>query len=443
MHDTIIIIGAGMSGIAAARTLCDANVPVLVLEARDRIGGRTHTDHSLGTAVDLGGSWIHGPVGNPLTPLAQRFGVGASPTHWQTDRGTHLQVFDADGTQLEPLEFVNGREYFDGLTSAWGASELLPDPPAAARSVLDLYNAGIPGMETLSPTQRHGFDYASLHTTQYADGADPHEVDRFLSEEYIRLPGHDLYLHGGGYNGITDKLAEGVPLETGVTVEQVEHGDWGVRVHTNRGVYDGARVIVTVPLSVLQAGAIQFTPRLPGEKQAALGRMGMGLYEKLVFKFPTCFWPTEPERFVYLSDQEPPLFVSWFNHAHYTGLPILLTYHGGSTARHANTLSDEELIEQGLAVLQTMFKCEIPAPVEYLRTGWDADPFSRGSYSFQKVGSQPGDRRTLARPVGERLFFAGEATHPHYFSTVHGAYETGVRAAREIIACGGEANDAV
>lgn len=436
MRDTILIIGAGMAGIAAARTLCDANYSVLVLEARERIGGRTHTDHALGTSVDLGGAWIHGPVGNPLTPLAERFQVGASPAHWRTDNAAHLQVFAADGTQLDALEFLAGRDFFDGLTSAWGASELLAGPPAAARSVLELYNAGIPGIDSLTPTQRQGLDFASLHATQYADGADPDQVDRFLSEEYIRLPGHDLYLHGGGYNAITDKLAADVPIETGAVVDRIEHGDSGVRVYTNLGTYDGSGAIVTVPLSVLQAGVIEFVPPLPDEKRTALARMGMGLYEKLVLKFPTFFWPDEAERFLYLTDREPPLFVSWYNHGHYTGLPVLLTYHGGSTARYANTLSDEALIEQGLAVLQTMFNCEIPAPVDYLRTSWDADPFSRGSYSFQKVGSQPGDRRALAQAVGDRLFFAGEATHPHFFSTVHGAYETGVRAAREIISRG-------
>ena len=164
-----------------------------------------------------------------------------------------------------------------------------------------------------------------------------------------------------------------------------------------------------------------------------LSAWALANYEKLALRFSSCFWPIEPQRFHYLTDQDPELFTSWLNSAHYTGEPVLIAYHAGSRAQHVNTLSDDALIEEALAVLQTMFNQEIPRPVSYLRTSWARDPYAGGSYSFRRVGEQPEEAAALAKPIDGRLFFAGEATHPHYFATVHGAYETGIRAAREII----------
>ncbi|MCB0035148.1 MAG: FAD-dependent oxidoreductase, partial [Anaerolineales bacterium] len=187
------------------------------------------------------------------------------------------------------------------------------------------------------------------------------------------------------------------------------------------------------PLAVLQSGTIVFNPALPDGKQTALGRMGMGNYEKIALKFPHIFWPLEPHRLNYLSEGEPELFNAWLNNAHYTGQPILIAYHAGSRAQHTNKLDDEALLEGCMVTLRKMFGDDIPNPIAYTRSSWEKDPYSRGSYSYSKVGSEVSDRATLAEPVNGRLFFAGEATHPHYFGTVHGAYETGIRAAREIL----------
>lgn len=436
-HNTIII-GAGMAGVAAARTLHDAGHAVRVIEARDRIGGRTHTDRSLDVNIDLGASWIHGPLGNPLTLLAERFGVRAAQTDFTNLTGGKVMAFAADGTLLNEDEYATGLQLAAGVVAYALGSVLHPEPSEAHRSLTDLYAHYVTAPVHLTPTQLKGYDYASRIRVQYGDAADFDDVDWRLGARYMRLPGGDLLLHGGGFSAITNGLAQGLSIETGVVVERIERDGEAVRLATNRGAMTCNAAIVTVPLGVLKAGTIAFDPPLPADKQTAIERMGFGNYEKLALRFPYRFWPTEPQRFNYLTDEEPELFTSWLNSAHYTGEPVLVGYHAGSRAQHINRWSDEELIARSLAALRILFgdriNGDVPAPVAYVRTGWERDPFSRGSYSFNRVGQQPGDRRALARPVDERLFFAGEATHPHYYATVHGAYETGIRAAREVMA---------
>ena len=430
-----IVIGAGIAGIMAARTLHDADQSVIVLEARDRVGGRTHTDHSLGVSVDLGGSWIHGQYGNPLTPLAKQYSIAAGYTDFVNASGTAVMAFDADGTLLDAAEYAEGLQLAAGIATHAYGSALYDLPKDGACSYRELYDVGLPIPDDLTPAQAKGYYYAAVIRTQYGEAADLAEIDWRLSDEYIQLPGGDLLVYGGGFNAMTDRLAEGLDIKTETVVERISYGADGVTVATNRGEFSGARVILTAPLGVLKANVIDFNPPLPLIKQEAIARIGFGNYEKIAFRFPDFFWPRDEQRFNYLTEQEPELFTSWLNTGHYTGEPIIVAYHAGSRAKAVNEMSDGELIMGAMSVLNLLFghnvEGELPAPVSYVRTGWQQDAYARGSYSFDKVGQQPGDRAALAQSVADRLFFAGEATHPHYYATVHGAYETGIRAARE------------
>lgn len=432
MHHGIIIIGAGMAGIAAARTLHDAGYAVKIVEARDRIGGRTHTDLSLGFCNDLGAAWIHGPTANPLTALAKRFGIATLDTDFENRSGRAVMAFDADGSPINMAEYTVGLRYFRGLYDRFFTSILTERPGEEVRSLADLLPL-IQPEEDLSDDACQGYYYSSVIRSQYSDAADLHEIDWRLSNRYVKLPGGDLILPGGGFGRIAECLAEGLTIETDVVVQRIEYDDDGVRLVTNRGEERCDHAVVTVPLGVLKAGDITFSPTLPAEKAAAIERIGYGCYEKLALKFPHCFWPTEPQRFSYLPGTDPELFTSWLNMVPYCGEPILVASHAGSRARLTNRWDDETIIGAGMTVLRKLFGPHIPDPVAHIRTGWESDPFSRGSYSFSQVGGLLGDRRILAEPLCGRLFFAGEAAHSRYFGTVHGAYETGIRAAREVM----------
>ncbi|MEM7537141.1 MAG: NAD(P)/FAD-dependent oxidoreductase [Chloroflexota bacterium] len=443
-----IVIGAGMAGIMAARTLHDAGHAVKILEARNRVGGRTHTDHSLGVSVDLGGSWIHGAYANPLTELARTYNIATGYTDFVDASGSAILAFDADGTPLDRVEYAQGLQLASGaMAHAYGSLQYaLPEATPAYDSYQALHEIGLPIPDNLTPTQRKGYYYASIIRAQYSAAADTHEMAWRVSNDYIRLPGGDQLVYGGGYNAITDRLAEGLTIETETIVSRIVYDNDGVTIHARKAGKDVTmhceHVIITVPLGVLKAGVIDFAPALPQTKTDAIERIGFGNYEKIVFRFPEFFWPREFQRFNYLpggiDPQEPELFTSWLNNGHYTGEPVIVAYHAGSRAQVINEMSDSELIETAMSVLTKLFgdrvEGELPAPVSYVRTGWSHDPHCRGSYSFDKVGQQAGDRRALAASVANRLFFAGEATHPHYHSTVHGAYETGIRAAQEVMA---------
>ncbi|RME56822.1 MAG: FAD-dependent oxidoreductase [Caldilineae bacterium] len=433
MTASTVIIGAGMAGLAAARTLHDAGLPVTVLEARDRIGGRTHTDRSLGVDLDLGAAWIHGPIANPLVPLARKHGVGWGFTDFLNVHGGAVMAFRADGSRVDEAEYTRGVQFFPGAYARLHTSLLTEKPDSTVRSMADLLDHGLPGQEELSGDAALGFYYTSRVRIRYEDAADLETVDWRLSQNYTKLPGGDLLVYDGGFGKLAQGLAAGLDIHTGVVVERIDYGSAGVRIATSQGAFQADRAIVTVPLGVLKANAIAFSPPLPQGKQAAIQRMGFGRYEKLGLRFPRIFWPMEPHRFNFLTDADPPLFMAWLNNAHYTGEPVLVAYHAAGLARHINGWSDAQLIAGALKALRTLFGPGVPEPVSYVRTAWEADPFSRGSYSFARLGMEPGDRAALAAPVGDRLFFAGEATHPHYWATVHGAYETGVHAARQVM----------
>ena len=406
-----------------------------VLEARERIGGRTHTDSSLGVDIDLGAAWIHGPHGNPLTPLAERYGIKHGYTDFNNDQGRSVLAFDQDGRRLDTAAYTRGGQAFRAALTAMSASLLYKSPPESVRSLADLHDYGLPGIDLdhLSADTRLGFSYAGIIRPQYEDAADLDEIDWRLARAYVKQPGGDLLLFGGGYRQLVDSLAADLEIETGCPVDHIAYDRIGVRVSTPLGTQEAAYAVVTVPLGVLKSGAITFDPPLSAGKAAAIERIGFGRYEKLALRFPRIFWPVEPHRINFLSDGESAaLYNAWLNIAHYSGEPVLVSYHSGSRARRVNRMSDGELVDGCMRALRTMFGPAVPEPIQYVRSGWEADPYARGSYSFPRVGQDEHDRICLGEPVGGRLYFAGEAVHPHYWGTVHGAYETGLVAARQI-----------
>lgn len=404
----VVVIGAGMAGLAAARRLADAGVSVTVLEARTRIGGRTWTDSSLGVPVDLGAAWFHGTEGNPLVDIAEEVGVRTVATDFEN------VVVLADGAAVPAAQVEaavgDWPTVFEDLYAAAGSA----GPQASVADAL------APLVDLDDPLVQ--WCTASTINAEYA--ADPMELSlRWFGQEG-ELDGPDVLLPGG-YIQLVEHLARGLEIRLGAPVERIGYDDTGVRIQTPQGPVEADRAIVTVPLGVLKADVIAFDPPLPEAKRGAIERLGFGLLDKVVLRFAEPFWPPEPDM-IGIAGRDQPVS-DLVNGLRFTGVPLLVGLRGGTNARVREEHSDETIVADVVASLRA------PDPVDAVVTRWAADPYARGSYSFLAVGSSPEDQQALAEPVGDQLGFAGEATHEEFFATVHGAYLSGLREADRIL----------
>ncbi len=422
----VIVIGAGMAGLAAARMLEDAGQSVLVLEARNRIGGRIWTNRSLANIpLDLGASWIHGTQDNPLTTLTQALGLKTHTTDYE-----NLILFDRNGRPIPDPELET---IYQEFTDIFHQVEALELPPQA--SLADGFNQIVREMD-LSPGQLRYLHYVINTSIEHEAACDIAQLSATNWDPGAAFEGEDV-LFPGGYDQITLALAQQPrPLDilTEEIVQQInyENPD-AVIVSTNQGTYQAPQVIVTVPLGVLKQGKILFQPDLPPAKRAAIQRLGMGVLNKTYFQFSEVFWhEAELDIFGYVSEAKGH-WAEWYNFYPVTGAPILMGFNAGTYGQALEKLTDKEIGQAGFHVLQTMFGETILEPTHLLITRWGQDPFSGGSYSCPGPGASVADYQALAAPINESLFFAGEATHADYPATVHGALLSGQREAQRIL----------
>ncbi|MFD7641912.1 flavin monoamine oxidase family protein [Kitasatospora sp. NPDC059795] len=427
MLDTIVV-GAGIAGLTAARLLHAAGQRVVVLEARDRVGGRMWTDRTAGFSVDRGASWIHGLTDNPLTDIVAELGL-------ETVEFT-VGSFQAGGRPI--ADHDESRRRFDrAATAQW-----LADVETADALFLDTI-AGSGDDESYADAAertlaRTGWDAERAdrvrvfyrHRTEEQCGAEIEQVAAHALDEDA-IDGDEV-IFPGGYDAVPRAFADGLDIRLNTTVTAVDRSASGVRVTTDGGEFEAARAIVTVPLGVLKAGAIAFTPALPDTVAGPIARLGMGAFNKVFLRFPERFWPDD----VYAIRQHgrPSLpWHSWYDVSAVSGHPMLLTFAGGDLARAIEQQSDEEIVASVLDALRGIHGDAVPAPVAHWITRWASDPLALGSYSYVATGSSHADHDAMATPVDGALHFAGEATYGHEPATVHGALLSGHRAAEHIL----------
>jgi len=415
----VLVIGAGIAGLRAAEVLVAAGRRVIVLEARDRLGGRIYTDRSWGVPVELGASWIHGVQNNPIATLATAKGITAQATDYESvmygAAGTRLPGDALDALESQVADLVEA-----GRQGSPDNDEPLRTALDRAIAAADLDPAELLNVEmgiTESIEHEYATDAVNLSATNFDDGA--------------REDGGDALLPGG-YDQVVAAVADGLDVRFGHVVSSVDtSGDRAVVV-TSQGNFDAGAVVVTVPLGVLKAGSIQFAPALSEPKSTAIARLGMGALSKTCLRFESQFWPDDAE----LIDIVPAASRrgQWVESLSLTGLvdvPALMMFNAGKFARAVETMTDAEVIASASSALTPAFSA-VPPPTGLLRSAWSVDPFSLGSYSFIGVGASLADRDALAAPEGRR-FFAGEACSHDHAGTVHGAYTSGEAAANAVL----------
>lgn len=419
----VVVIGAGISGLAAAASLEAEGKSVIVLEASDRIGGRIHTDRSLGSPVDLGASWIHGTSGNPITELARRYGVETVPTDYES-----ITLFEGTSRRTELTAWDDYDTVFDAL---YEASEEAKERGGADLSIEAVLEDAV---RSTSPSAAAAGEWGYFlgRDVECGNGADLAEVSLMQAGEGEESAGGDV-LFPGGYDAIVRGLAKGLDVRTEQIVTKVTRTSRGVTVTTRGARFEARKVIVTVSLGVLQKGLIDFAPKLPADKLRAIERLGMGVLDKVALRFERPFWSADDTEWLGRVTPRRNHWSSFLNFQHVFGEPVLLAFTAGTFAKDSEARSEEDVTEEVLEALRSCYGASVPAPTGVVRSRWASNPFTHGSYSFYKVGSTPEDREALARAVDDELFFAGEATELGHWATVDAAYLSGLRAAREVL----------
>lgn len=419
MKRDVVVIGAGVAGLSAARALAAAGRDVLVLEARDRIGGRTHTIDLEGAAVDLGGSWLHGPFENPLTDFLAQAGL-----EWRPDGAWGgRQAVAMDG------EWVRQHEASSTVTAVldWNADEAIAglgpgvDDLAAA---IEWYlgQRGLEGRIARVTRQvlRRFLGYAAI-------GGAPGDISLRGVAQYIEYGGGNAVL-AGGYRSLVQYLARDLEIHPGRPVTAIEHGHGGVTVRTGDTELVADAAVLAVPLGVLQAGRIALEPGLPPRQATAVERLRMGSLDKVVLRFDRAVLPDGMQTLMNLDDEQP--LITCHDMTPHAGAPTLVCF------RNARISGGERpeggWLQAALELLRGHFP-DLPEPVATAITDWDHDPWSRGAYSYIPVGASAADMDALAQPASPALAIAGEHTVASCHGTVHGAFVSGRRAAAHLL----------
>jgi monoamine oxidase len=442
---SVLIVGAGLAGLAAARHLISLGFKVAVIEGRLRPGGRVFTKSmrssaaeypDIGAAADLGGSVLTGINGNPLGVIARQLGF---PLHKVRDE---CPLYLPDGRPADPDMDARVEATFNQLLDkVCHLRQVIADgvPHGVDVSLglaLDTFRTahGV----AAKPDERMLLDW-HLANLEYANAAPLADLSMaFWDQDDPYEMGGDHCFIPGGNSQFVRAFADGLPIFYGQNVRKIQYGCDGVMVHTDKQAFHGDMVLCTVPLGVLKKGDIKFVPELPVRKKDAIQRLGYGLLNKVVMLFPYDFWDGRIDTFGHLTEESGQRgeFFLFYSYSSVSGGPLLIALVAGESAVRFEKMSPMENVEKVLDTLRKIFSpkgIDVPNPLQAICTRWGTDRFTYGSYSYVAIGASGDDYDILAENVHGRVFFAGEATNRRYPATMHGALLSGYREAANIL----------
>lgn len=404
----VAIIGAGAAGLGAANALKDSGLSVMVLEARDRVGGRAHTiQASPDVLFDVGCGWLHSADENSFVPIAERLGfeLNKDLPPWRERAYGNAFPHEDRNDFIRALD-----EFYDRAEEA---------AETARRAGRDE-----PANRYLEPGNRWNPMIDAIST--YINGSELDRVSLLDMDEY-----EDSNINWRvrrGYGALVAAYGASCPATLNCAVTLIDHSGTRLRIETSRGTVTADKAIVTVPTNLIADEAIRFHPALPVKLDAARG-LPLGLADKVTLAL------ADPEALPIEGNLRAATMRTEMGTYHLRpfGQPCIEGFFGGRFARQLEDAGDGAIgaaaIDEIAAILGNDFRRRLKPLAE---SRWAHDPWARGSYSHALPG-HAGDRAVLAEPVDGRLFFAGEATSPYFFSTAHGARDSGEQAAKEVL----------
>lgn len=401
----VVIVSGGAAGIAAGRRLCEAQIQCLVVEARQRLGGRAWTviDPS-GLAIDLGCGWLHSADRNPWREIAEAQGRTIDNTAPPWARPS----LEIGFPRSEQQEF--GKALGALFSRLDDRGKNAPDAPAAV---------------LLKPDCRWNNLINAVST--YISGV---ELDRLSAKDFYRYDDSGVnWRVMEGYGSTIAEHGSDLPVMLDCAVSRIDHSAKRLRIETAKGTIEADQVIVTIPSTLIAEERLLFAPALPGKTAAASG-LPLGLADKLFLSLEDAEEFQKDMRLFGRIDRSG----TGAYHFRPFGRPQIEACFGGRLAAELEAGGEGAFFDFAVSELTNLLGSGFAhriRPIQIHR--WGVDPFARGSYSFALPGYAD-CRQALAAPVDDRLFFAGEACSGGDFSTAHGAFLTGVAAADQVIA---------
>ncbi|KAJ8747044.1 hypothetical protein K2173_011310 [Erythroxylum novogranatense] len=427
-RSSVIVIGAGFSGISAARMLAENGIEdLLILEASDRIGGRVRKENFRDVTVELGAGWIAGVGGkqrNPVWELASQHGLRTCFSDYTNAR---YNIYDRSG-KIFPSGLA-ADSYKKAVDTA--IEKLRHQEANHDGEILELPCSPETPIDLAIDFILHDFEMAEVEPiSTYID---------FGEREF-------LVADERGYEYLLYKIAEDFlltsegkmvdsRLKLNKVVREIQHSRNGVTVKTEDGcVYEANYVILSASIGVLQSDLISFKPPLPKWKTEAIQKCDVMVYTKIFLKFPHKFWPCGPEKEFFIYAHERRGYYTFWQHMEnaYPGSNILVVTLTNGESKRVEAQSDEKTLEEAMRVLRDMFGPDIPNATDILVPRWWNNRFQRGSYSNYPIISDNELVTDIKAPVG-RIFFTGEHTSERFSGYVHGAYLAGIETTKSVL----------
>lgn len=433
-NEKIIIIGAGFAGLTAGKLLHESGFDVTILEGDNRIGGRTNTIRLGKAIVDTGATWIHYKKGNLITALAKAYGFEVVNDDYEP-----YMIWDSENGEI-PRKKRN--KYLKAAEKARDAAIDFFQENQGNANTETFFDAYV-NQKDWSPKKAKivRFLYSCLLETDYGTSMDNISLsdERHITTFDKNYENDALIV--GGYARLITKLRQKLDIRLSEVIEKIDYSKENpankIRISTQNNVFECDKVIVTVSLGVLKKEVIEFVPPLPPEKINAIQSMGYGNLEKIILTFDNVFWGEERLIYYYEQQEKHLPFPMILDFTETAGAPTLGLYCAANFANELLQKSDEDILEIVVETLQNIFGEAMERPTHHHISRWSTDPFQYGSYSYTCNDDVEEIITQLAKPIDDKVFFAGEATSLKGQAYVHGAMFSAIR---EAVRLGGDLN---